>query len=157
MIKERISDLKHTQNPKPSLELYQAIFHLRVIAMYPNLEAIGITDVADIEHYRLRTEKDSDVLKIYYRREKGSLFARSQKFIYPRQQTHIRVDGESGNYQFDTEISPALRMVVEELDAICNAHDHEGSEKELILKELKYLEQVVVKRIAELEYRVKNL
>lgn len=125
--------------------------------MYPHLEAIGVTEAQNVEHYRLRMEKDSDVLKIYYRKPKGSVFARSQKFIYPRQQTQIRVDDNTGNYHFNTEISPALRLVVEELDAICDAKADSKSEKEEILNELKYLEQIVSKRVTELEYRIKHL
>lgn len=53
--------------------------------MFPHLNGLGIHDPSQIERYSLRQEAQKDVLKIYFKKQKGELFAKSVKFKYPRQ------------------------------------------------------------------------
>ena len=53
--------------------------------MFPHLTGLGIQDPKQIERYSLRQEAHKDVLKVYFRKQKGELFAKSVKFKYPRQ------------------------------------------------------------------------
>lgn len=125
--------------------------------MYPYLTAIGITETKLIEKYSVRTEGQSDVLKIYYARDKGELFARSEKFKYPRQKKRVVVDGGTHTYSDTTEIAPALRYVVEELDQIVNREIVEEDVKKKILADLRHLEKVVANKINEIEEDLKRL
>lgn len=49
---------------------------------FPTLNKMGITSVDQIDRYTLRHQGDTDVLKIYYKRPKGSLLSRSKKFSF---------------------------------------------------------------------------
>ena len=51
---------------------------------YPTLNKMGIKSVERVVKYTLRHQGDTDVLKIYYKRPKGSLLSRSKKFTFIR-------------------------------------------------------------------------
>ena len=48
--------------------------------MYDNLKNLGIQHPEDIDRYTLRQEANNDILKIYFRKDKGEFFAKSVKF-----------------------------------------------------------------------------
>ncbi len=125
--------------------------------MFENLKAIGVTDTDRIEKYTLRTEGRYDILKIYYKRDKGEMFARSEKFKYPRQVKRVKVDSGSQKYADTTEIAPTLRYVVEELDVIAKREVKEVDLKKKILSDLQHLEKVVQSKIEEIEADLKKL
>lgn len=125
--------------------------------MYENLKAIGVTDIDRIEKYTVRTEGKSDVLKVYYRRDKGDIFARSEKFKYPRQQKRVKVDSGTGTYSDTSEIAPTLRYVIEELDRIAHREVQETDVKKKILADLRHLEKVVNSKITEIEADLERL
>lgn len=125
--------------------------------MFEHLNAIGVTDTDKIEKYTLRTEGYDDILKIYYKRDKGEIFARSEKFKYPRQQKRVKIDSGTGSYLDTTEISPALRKVVDELDSIARRVGQETDLKKKILNDLQHLEKVVQHKIEEIEADLKRL
>ncbi|WP_108124345.1 DUF3461 family protein [Saccharospirillum mangrovi] len=125
--------------------------------MFEHLNAVGVTDTDKIEKYTLRTEGYDDILKIYYKREKGDLFARSEKFKYPRQQKRVKVDSGTRSYMDTTEISPALRQIVDELDSIARRVHVETDLKKKILDDLHHLEKVVQNKIEEIEADLKRL
>lgn len=126
--------------------------------MYKHLKSLGIQDFDTIEKYSLRSESEYDILKVYYKKIKGELFARSEKFKYPRQQKRVRVDsGNSNGYQNVTEISPSLRYVVEELDQVCNRVKESVDTKKKIMNDLRHLERVVASKIAEIEADLEQL
>ncbi|MHA7878817.1 MAG: DUF3461 family protein [Saccharospirillum sp.] len=125
--------------------------------MYEHLNAIGVTDTDSIEKYTLRTEGHYDILKVYYKRAKGDLFARSEKFKYPRQHKRLKADSGTGRYVDTTEISPTLRYVVEELDRIAKREVKEVDLKKKILSDLRHLEKVVQSKIEEIEEDLKKL
>jgi hypothetical protein len=126
--------------------------------MYENLKAIGITEVDTIEKYTVRTEGHHDVLKVYYQRDKGDLFARSEKFKYPRQQKRVKVDSGSNKYNTTSEIAPTLRYVIEELDQVAKKEVIADVDlKQKILKDLQHLEKVVTSKIKEIEADLEKL
>ncbi|NOE92040.1 DUF3461 family protein, partial [Vibrio cholerae] len=45
--------------------------------MFPHLVGLGINEPTQIERYSLRQEAHKDVLKIYFKKQKGELFAKS--------------------------------------------------------------------------------
>ncbi len=48
------------------------------MTQYPTLVTMGITSFKDVTKYSLRQQGNTDVLKIYYKRAKGSFLPRSK-------------------------------------------------------------------------------
>lgn len=120
--------------------------------MYDNLKSLGINQPEDIERYSLRQEANNDILKIYFRKDKGEFFAKSVKFKYPRQRKTIAADnGGVSGFKEVNEINPNLRYVIDELDLICRGGREEVDLKQKILQDLRHLESVVSNKIAEIE------
>lgn len=46
-------------------------------AMYDNLKSLGISNPDDIDRYSLRQEANNDILKIYFRKDKGEFSRRA--------------------------------------------------------------------------------
>ncbi|KUI98463.1 DUF3461 family protein [Vibrio sp. MEBiC08052] len=120
--------------------------------MFPHLSNLGINDPTQIERYTVRQEALKDVLKIYFRKQKGELFAKSVKFKYPRQVKNVLVDSGSHQYKEVTEISRNLTLVIDELNHITTPEQlSEQDLKEKILSDLRHLEKVVTSKIHEIE------
>lgn len=119
--------------------------------MFEHLKKIGINNPAEIERYTLRQEEDHDVLKVYYKKDKGEFFARSEKFKFPRERKRVTLDSATGRYEDYFEISEKLSLVVEELDQATDKVDVPVDLQKKILKDLKHLEKVVSHKIAEIE------
>lgn len=112
--------------------------------MFPHLSNLGINDPTQIERYTVRQEALKDVLKIYFRKQKGELFAKSVKFKYPRQVKNVLVDGGSHQYKEVTEISRNLTLVIDELNHITTPEQlSEQDLKEKILSDLRDRKSVV--------------
>ncbi|MBC8954091.1 DUF3461 family protein [Xenorhabdus sp. PB62.4] len=125
--------------------------------MYDNLKSLGITHPEDIDRYSLRQEANNDILKIYFRKDKGEFFAKSVKFKYPRQLKTISDDNSGQGYKEVKEINTNLRYVIEELDQICRRDQIEVDLKHKILDDLRHLEHVVANKIAEIEADLEKL
>ncbi|ACR68048.1 DUF3461 domain-containing protein [Edwardsiella ictaluri] len=125
--------------------------------MYDNLKSLGITQPEEIDRYSLRQEANNDILKIYFRKDKGEFFAKSVKFKYPRQRKTILSDNDSQGMREISEISPNLRYVIEELDRLCLRDRQEEDLKRKILDDLRHLESVVANKIAEIEADLEKL
>lgn len=118
--------------------------------MYDNLKSLGINQPEDIDRYTLRQEANNDILKIYFRKDKGEFFAKSVKFKYPRQRKTVVSDSNQG-YKEIHEINPNLRYVIDELDQLCQHEQADVDLKRKILDDLRHLESVVSNKIAEIE------
>ncbi len=124
--------------------------------MYPNLTSIGIENPETIERYSLRQEATNDILKVYFAKQKGELFAKSVKFKFPRQRKSVVVNSGNREYKEITEINRNLTFVIDELDQLTNKKHTDVDVKKKILKDLRHLEQVVTHKIAEIEPIWKN-
>ncbi len=85
-------------------------------ARYENLKSLGIQEPTSVDSYTLRQEANHDILKIYFKKQKGEFFAKSVKFKYPRQRKTMLVDSGTHEYKDVTEINANLKYVVDELD-----------------------------------------
>ncbi|WP_020407285.1 DUF3461 family protein [Hahella ganghwensis] len=119
--------------------------------MYSNLKHVGISDPERIDRYSLRTEAENDILKIYYKKDKGDLFQKSLKLKFPRQQKRVLVDSGTNKYENTSEIAANLVHVLEELDRIADKSGEHVDVKSKILKDLRHLERVVANKIEEIE------
>ncbi|EKO3571958.1 DUF3461 family protein [Vibrio metschnikovii] len=130
--------------------------------MFPQLTNLGIDQPYTIERYSLRQEAQKDVLKIYFKKQKGEFFAKSVKFKYPRQIKTVLVDGGTHQYREISEINRTLTLVIDELNQLTrneNAGDNGGEVdvKQKILSDLRHLEKVVASKIAEIEADLNKL
>jgi len=125
--------------------------------MYPNLTSIGIENPETIERYSLRQEATNDILKVYFSKQKGELFAKSVKFKFPRQRKSVVVNSGSREYKEITEINRNLTFVIDELDQITKRKHTDIDVKKKILNDLRHLEQVVTHKIAEIEADLEKL
>lgn len=128
--------------------------------MYDNLKSLGIQDPDTIESYTLRQEANHDILKIYFKKQKGEFFAKSVKFKYPRQRKTILIDSGTHEYKDVTEINANLKYVVDELDSLTQgAHPPQINPdiKQKILADLRHLEKVVQNKIHEIEQDLEKL
>ncbi|MBM6552258.1 DUF3461 family protein [Marinomonas ostreistagni] len=125
--------------------------------MYLTLESMGITSYDNIEKYTLRYEGGFDVLKIYYRREKGSLLSKSKKFKFGRATRTVLADGGTQQYREISEPSLVVLRAVDELSQLLGQeHDSQPSKEEL-LQELEHLERVVSQKVAEIKDKIEKM
>ncbi len=126
--------------------------------MYDNLKSLGINQPEDIDRYSLRQEANNDILKIYFRKDKGEFFAKSVKFKYPRQRKTIASEEGKMGYKEIHEINPNLRYVIDELDELCKQEPQSDLDiKRKILDDLRHLESVVANKISEIEEDLEKL
>ncbi|GAB3488160.1 DUF3461 family protein [Marinomonas epiphytica] len=122
--------------------------------MYPTLESMGITSIQDIEKFTLRYEGGHDVLKVYYRREKGSLLPKSKKFKFGRSTKTVLADGGQQTYRQVQEPSLIVLRAMEELSQIVGKQEEAKVTKEDLIKELDHLEKVMTSKISEIKQKI---
>ncbi|MDO6707796.1 DUF3461 family protein [Photobacterium sp. 1_MG-2023] len=125
--------------------------------MYPNLTSLGIEHPERIESYSLRQEAANDILKIYFAKQKGELFAKSIKLKFPRHKKSVVVNSGNREAKEISEINRNLTFVTEELDKITRKRHQDVDIKKKILSDLRHLEQVVTHKIAEIEADLEKL
>ena len=86
---------------------------------YPALSEMGITRFHEISNYALHQESsDKDVLRVTYKRAKGSLLPHSRKYKFGRSQKTVIADGGTARMATSYVISPFLLRAVAELDML---------------------------------------
>ena len=127
---------------------------------YPTLNAMGITSVDNIDRYTLRHQGETDVLKIYYKRPKGSFLARTKKFSFVRGRNRIPLEARNTKAFEDMQnISPQLIMALNELkqlDATSTPIDPVDP-RQAILSDLEHLEKVITAKTEELRQKINRL
>ena len=128
------------------------------IVQFTSLSEMGIERFNEISHYSLRQDGDrQDVLKVYYKRAKGSLLPYSRKYKFGRAVKSVLTDSGTGHMADVFEISPFLLKAVKELDQIVNEKRTHASNKAQLLNELRQLENVVEDKIAALRTQISNM
>ena len=126
---------------------------------YPTLTEMGISadSIADVYKYSLRQEGLEDVLKVYFKRSKGSFLSKSKKFKFGRAAHTVRVDSSQDKYQEVSEMSPFLMKAIDELHKLVQ-HDHEITDiKERLLTDIDHLEKVMANKIRDLREDIEKL
>lgn len=125
---------------------------------YDALSEMGITRFHEISHYSLRQEgAQRDVLKIYYKRAKGSLLPESRKYKFGRSLKTVIVDGGTAKMENTYEISPFLLRAVSELDALVAEKGATVDTKTRLLQELDHLERVMQNKVSDLRAQIDSL
>lgn len=125
--------------------------------MYPTLKSMGVTSFKDIEKFSLRLENGQDVLKINYRREKGSFLPKSKKFKFGRSSKTVLTDGGRQNYESVDEPSLIVLNAMEELESIVGKQQKIKATKEDLIIELTHLENVVNNKINEIKSKIEAM
>jgi len=124
---------------------------------YPALADMGITSPEQIYRFSLQASGNSDILRVIFRREKGSLLSGSNKFKFRRLDRTIEQDGGSKKNETISEVSPALSRAIAELHTIVNKKHSLVEQKEIIVDEIARLEEEVHSRITYLKSLIKKL
>lgn len=124
---------------------------------YTILKSLGVKDIDHIERYAVRTEGESDTLKIYYEKKKGQLFHKSEKFKFSRSHRGVRSSTDPNEYKNMSEVSSMLIKVMAELDNLVEQEHQEHDAKKKILADLRHLEKVVNQKIQEIEVQLDKL
>ena len=124
---------------------------------YPTLTDMGISNPQQIDRYSLQGAGDMDVLRIVYKREKGSLLPGSKKFKFPRNIRIIEQDGGNKKSETITEVSPALSRAVSELHQIVNLKHSRTEQKAIITDEIHRLEEEISTRVSHLKSLIQAL
>ena len=124
---------------------------------YPTLADMGIANPEQIDRYSLQASGKNDVLRVIYKRDKGSLLPSSKKFKLPRNVRVIEQDGGNRKSETIIEVSPALSRAVAELHKIVNKKHSREEQKVIIEDEIHRLEEEITTRVTYLKSLVKKL
>lgn len=124
---------------------------------YPALAAMGIINPDQINRYSLQTSGADDVLRVIYKREKGSLLPGSKKFKFRRITRMIELDAGNKKQETISEISPALSGAITELHQIVNHQHTREEQKEIIKDEISRLEEEINTRTTYLKSLINKL
>jgi len=118
---------------------------------YPALTEMGITNPEEIERYSLQTVNNVDILRIIYKRKKGTFRASSKKYRFGRAQKMVVSDGGKNKTELVHEISPFVIKATDELRQIVKGKHSREDQIALIMEEITRLEEETHSRIAYLK------
>lgn len=121
-----------------------------------SLAEMGIRNPQEIIGYTLFTVHNKDVLRINYKRKKGSLLPVSKRFTFPRYQKLVPSD-KAGEQSLLDEVSPMLLRAIEELDGLVKMKNNNESVKKALVEEIGYIEQELHARLNALKVMVDKL
>ena len=107
---------------------------------YPRLSEMGINGFTEIKSYIVQQDKkDRDILRISYKRKKGSMLPKRKTFRFGRSSKMVN-DSSAPNGRVEIyEISPFLQKVMLELDSIIGT-SYDDKDKVKILND--YIDQL---------------
>lgn len=119
--------------------------------IYTALAEMGIKRFHEISHYSLRQDGDKkDVLRVNYKRAKGSWLPYSRKYQFGRALKTVVADGGTARLESTYEISPFLLKAVAELEKLVVQNNLQSSTtvesselKADLLKEVSELQALV--------------
>jgi hypothetical protein len=122
---------------------------------YPQLTEMGVLHPQQIDRYMVNSISNFDVLRIIYKRRKGSLLPTSKTFEFPRVQR--TVPGSQGESQAVMETDPELRAAVTELKRLLETREDKRSLAESIDEELRQLEDEIAMRCESIRALVRKI
>ena len=118
---------------------------------YPTLSEMGINNPGEIERFSLNTVNNIDILRIVYKRKKGSLLPASKRFRFGRAAKTVIADSGTRKTEVVHEISPFVQKAVRELEQILDAKDSAVEHAKLVREEVRRLHEEVASRLAYIE------
>ncbi|MEN8243392.1 MAG: DUF3461 family protein [Thermodesulfobacteriota bacterium] len=112
---------------------------------FKTLGEMKIRNPLEIDRYSVQTierpDEQVDVLRIVYKRNKGSLLPKSKRFRFQRIKKKPVKESGPGKMGARWEVSPFLRKAVAELDQIFSAEYNKKEKIKIILDEVRRLEE----------------
>lgn len=125
---------------------------------YPGLTEMGINGFDEIKQYIVRQDKkDRDVLRISYKRKKGSMLPKRKTFRFGRAAKMLNDSSAPGGMTEIFEISPFLQKVMLELDSIVGSSHEEKDKIKELLEHLDQLERETMFATAKMKELLKEL
>ncbi|WP_432470288.1 DUF3461 family protein [Amphritea sp. HPY] len=116
---------------------------------YTTLQAMGLTEIDSISHYKLSNKDDQEILKIYFKRPEGSTLPNSSSFCFERNKVVAADSKAQAQSSKNSGSDPVLIGAIDELNSLSKAHNN-GDRRAILLNELDRLEQVMASKIREL-------
>ena len=124
---------------------------------FPTLSEMGINNPGEIERYSLNTTNNVDVLRIVYKRKKGSFLPTSKRFEFGRALKNIVADSGTGKTENLHVISPFLQKAMKELDGIISTKKSNIEHAKLVKQELQRLHQDMASRLIYIESLIDDM
>ena len=114
---------------------------------YKTLREMKVKRPDQIDRYSVQSVNNTDVLRIVYKRKKGSLLPESKRYRFPRIKKTSMEDSGTRKIDIRWEVSPFLQKAVSELDQIISTKLTDQQRKVLIMDELRRLEEDMSHRL----------
>lgn len=124
---------------------------------FTQLKQMGIKNPNEISGYALFQVEHVDILKIRYKRRKGSILPHSRKYKFGRAVKTIITDSGKPSYHKLYEISPDLQQAIFELDQIIASKQDISNRRQTIIEEIDLLQQDFSSKLSELRSLVEEL
>ena len=121
------------------------------MSKFPTLSELGINNPGEVERYSLNTTNNIDVLRIVYKRKKGSLLPASKRFEFGRSTKTIVADSGTEKTEILHVISPFLQKAMQELDKVIKVKKSNVEHAKLVKQELQRLHQDMASRLVYIE------
>ena len=127
------------------------------MSTFPTLTEMGINNPGEIERSSLNTTNNIDVLRIVYKRHKGSFLPTSKRFEFGRASKTVVADSGTQKTEIVHVISPFLQKAMKELDGIISAKRSNIEQAKLVKQELQRLHQDMASRLTYIESLIDEL
>lgn len=122
---------------------------------YPGLTEMGVVGFDEITQYTVQQDKkDRDILRISYKRKKGSMLPKRKTFRFGRSAKMI--NDEKGTVEI-FEFSPFLHKVMLELDSIIGTSHEDKDKVEALLEHINQLERETMFATAQMRTLLKEI
>jgi len=125
---------------------------------YPRLTEMGVLHPEQISNFSVNSIAYTDVLRVVYRRPKGSILPLTRTYKFPRVQKTAEIGSKKGKIKTVMESDPALREAVEELKDLMESKQQKQDVADSILEEIRLLEEDIALRteyVRELVSKIK--
>lgn len=125
---------------------------------YPRLTEMGVLHPQQISNFSVNSIAYTDVLRIVYRRPKGSILPLTRTYKFPRVQKAAEIGVKKRKVKTVMESDPALREAVEELQDLMESKQQKQEVADSILEEIRLLEEDIALRteyVRELVSKIK--
>ncbi|MGB5621165.1 MAG: DUF3461 family protein [Gammaproteobacteria bacterium] len=124
---------------------------------YPRLTEMGVLHPQQISNFSVNSIAYTDVLRIVYRRPKGSILPLTRTYKFPRVQKAAEIGVKKRKVKTVMESDPALREAVEELQDLMESKQQKQEVADSILEEIRLLEEDIALRAEYLRELVSKI
>ncbi len=128
---------------------------------YKTLGEMKIANPLEIDRYSVQTiehpDEHTDVLRVVYKRKKGSLLPDSKRYRFPRIKKTVVQDGGTRKMDIRWEVSPFLQKAISELDDLISLEFTRKEKIKIIMDEMRRLEDDAAHRLSYIRSIIQEL